>query len=270
MKVPIRVHDLSHVSPPAFFISSASPARNSQRKAKLQLENPTASAWILSPQRRIMDLLAALSALAFLALPMLVIAILVRATSRGPAIFMQPRVGRFGHLFNIYKFRTMEASAGYEDCHGLTPDGDGRITPFGLWLRRLKLDELPQFYNILRGEMSLVGPRPKLPQFEGILNMPYRPGMTGAATLAFRNEEEMLRAVHPSQLDEYYERRIKPVKARLDVRYMCRATLRSDLRMMAATLLSCLISPSLPASVRHQSKYVFAFYLLERPAPESQ
>jgi lipopolysaccharide/colanic/teichoic acid biosynthesis glycosyltransferase len=124
-------------------------------------------------------------------------------------------------------------------------------------MRKFKLDELPQLLNILGGEMSLVGPRPKLPQYAALLNMPYRPGITGAATLAFHREEEMLHNVEAGEMDRFYVQTIKPVKARLDACYMCHATFVSDMRIVAATVFSCLIPQpesalfSLPGSLLH-------------------
>jgi lipopolysaccharide/colanic/teichoic acid biosynthesis glycosyltransferase len=237
---------------PAIPVASLPPVLHSTFGPEARFQNPSASGWSLSPFKRIFDLLIAIPVLAVIGLPMLGIAWCVRLTSPGPAFFPQQRVGRGGRLFRIYKLRSMTFSPGAEGL-GLTCDGDHRITGLGRWLRKLKLDELPQFYNVLRGEMSLVGPRPKLPQYAGIANMPYRPGITGAATLAFRREEEMLRHVHPSQLDLFYDLQIRPLKARIDVRYMCRATFWSDLRLIGATFLACLAPARTPVVLRDAS-----------------
>ena len=204
--------------------------------------------WSLSISKRTLDVLVAVSVLAVFALPMLLIAILIRLTSDGPAMFVQERVGLNGRLFRIFKFRSMTQSS--ENCAGLTRDGDHRITGVGRWLRKFKLDELPQFYNILRGDMSLVGPRPKLPQYAERLSMQFRPGITGAATIAFRCEEEILKQVHPTNLDKFYLGRIKPLKERIDFRYMRSATLWSDLGLILKTFRVSLVPASIPQSFR--------------------
>ncbi|MGO8758297.1 MAG: sugar transferase [Terracidiphilus sp.] len=202
------------------------------------MNSPPASRWSLSAGKRFCDVAGAFLVLGFFCLPMLAIALLIRLSSAGPAIFVQKRVGRGGKRFLIYKFRTMAAAT---PGPGLTRDGDSRITPLGRILRRLKLDELPQFWNVLRGDMSLIGPRPKLPRYSAIRNMPFRPGITGAATLAFRNEEEALRPIHPALLDDYYNRHIRPLKAGIDLNYMAQATFLSDVRILAATVLACIL-----------------------------
>jgi lipopolysaccharide/colanic/teichoic acid biosynthesis glycosyltransferase len=229
---------------------------------------PPASNWSLSLSRRLIDIAIALLVLAVLAVPMLAIAVCIRLTSKGPAIFTQKRVGRRGSQFFIYKFRSMEDASRCGSGPGLTRDGDSRITVLGRWLRKCKFDELPQFYNVLRGDMSLVGPRPKLPQCAAILNMPYRPGITGAASLAFRKEEEILSSVRPGQLEPFYNLRIKPLKARIDARYMRRATFWTDMRIIAATFLSCVVSVKRPAVFRNTSVWLGAFQPL--PALESR
>lgn len=218
------------------------------------VEKSSISQWSLSPSKRFFDVAISLPVLFGFALPMLLIAICIRLTSKGPAIFVQKRVGRNGQLFSIYKFRSMTVGNGESSGPGLTKDGDCRITGLGRWLRKLKLDELPQFYNVLRGELSLVGPRPKLPQYEAVLNMPYRPGITGASTLAFRNEEELLSCVPANEMEQFYNQRIKPLKARIDARYMRQATFWTDLRIVMATLLSCVAPGRSPAVSRKTVK----------------
>jgi len=178
---------------------------------------------------------------------MLVIGLLVRSTSPGPALFRQKRVGRGGRLFSVVKFRSMSAR---NSGPGLSAEGDVRITACGRILRKFKIDELPQFYNVLKGDMSIVGPRPKLPQFAAIPNMPYRPGITGLATLAFRSEGQMLRTVRPERVESFYEEHIKPIKANLDVCYMCEASPLSDLRIVLATFIACVFPAGVPALLR--------------------
>ncbi|MGA3081070.1 MAG: sugar transferase [Terracidiphilus sp.] len=250
----------SVASAPAIPIASPPPVLDRAPARQERLQSPSASGWSLSASKRLLDFSIALLVFAVFGVPMLAIVLCVRLSSRGPALFAQQRVGRGGRLFRIYKFRTMELGSG-ECGPGLTRDGDRRITGMGRWLRKLKLDELPQFYNVLSGEMSLVGPRPKLPQYAGIANMPYRPGITGAATLAFRREEEILSQVHSSQLDAFYDQHIRPLKARIDVRYMCRASLRSDLRLIAATFLACLAPARAPAVLRNAAPRIPVFPL---------
>jgi len=190
--------------------------------------------------KRVFDILVSALVLLLFFVPGLIIAMIIRCTSAGPAIFTQKRVGRGGQLFTIYKFRSMSGTSSSGSGPTLTKDGDNRITPIGRWLRKLKLDEFPQFYNVLRGDMSLIGPRPKLPQYAEILDERYRPGITGAASLAFRREEELLRGIPAAELDEFYDANIKPVKTLIDVRYMAHSTLLTDLRLTIATLLTCI------------------------------
>lgn len=194
--------------------------------------------WVQSQTRRSLDFAVSVAALAVLAVPMLAIALLIHVTSSGPVFFRQQRIGRNGKLFTIYKFRSMVETL-QSDAPTLTRQNDPRITPLGGWLRKLKLDELPQLLNVLRGDMSLVGPRPKLPQYEQNKNMPYRPGLTGAATLLFRDEEQILQTIAPENLDLFYTRHIMPRKARLDHYYMRRASWYSDLAILAKTFFAC-------------------------------
>jgi lipopolysaccharide/colanic/teichoic acid biosynthesis glycosyltransferase len=163
------------------------------------------------------------------------IAIVVRLTSVGPVIFRQERIGRRGRPFTILKFRTMEhAKAGSHKS--VTTAANQRFTLIGPFLRRWKLDELPQLFNVLRGDMSLVGPRPKMLQHQ-VGPLPCRPGITGAATFAFAREEEFLASVPDYQLETYYHRIVLPAKQQLDLEYMGQATLRSDLELLVNTVL---------------------------------
>ena len=193
------------------------------------------SPWCASIWKRAFDLTCIVPALILISPILGIIAIAVRLTSPGPVIFRQQRAGRHRKLFTIYKFRTMvENSEAIGPGH--TAKGDPRITPIGRYLRRFKLDELPQLYNVLRGDMSLVGPRPKLPDHDPA-PMACRPGVTGAATLAFRYEAHILCKVPAGRLDNFYQQCIVPLKSRLDTDYMEAATLSSDIGVLLATVL---------------------------------
>lgn len=216
----------------------------------LTIRFPRMRGWSLSRSKRIFDIVISIAVLAVFGIPMLLIAACVRLTSNGPAIFVQQRVGRGGRLFPIYKFRSMEV-ASHHSASGLTKAGDHRVTAVGRWLRKLKLDELPQFYNILRGDMSVVGPRPKLPKYSDKLDLRYRPGITGAASLAFRHEEDLLASLHAREVESFYQSKIRPAKAKIDAQYMRRASFRSDLGIVLATVLASLM-PRFSPVVEHR------------------
>ena len=197
------------------------------------------SAWSVSTAKRCLDVSAAFLALLF-SWPLLAFtALVVRLESAGPVIFRQERVGLGGALFTVYKFRTMEVAKQHEGP-SMTKRGDPRVTRFGRFLRKHKLDELPQLFNVLRGEMSLIGPRPRLPHHMEVQDLPFRPGLTGAATLAFRCEEEMLKDIPDHELEAYNSRTIIPLKGKLDWDYMGQATLGSDIALLYETAACCI------------------------------
>jgi lipopolysaccharide/colanic/teichoic acid biosynthesis glycosyltransferase len=189
--------------------------------------------------KRLLDLSAATAGLPLLAPLLLVIALAVKCGSRGPVFYRQLRVGRDGKTFKICKFRSMVVAA---DRLGpsITASGDRRITPIGRYLRRWKLDELPQLWNVVKGDMSLVGPRPELPFYvrayteeqRGVFSI--RPGITDPATLEYRNEEDILAAA-PDR-ERFYTEVVLPDKLRLNLDYIHDISLRSDLALILRTL----------------------------------
>ena len=193
------------------------------------------SPWSRSGAKRFFDCACVLLALPLLVPVLLAIALAVRLTSSGPVLFLQKRMGRHGRSFTILKFRTMIHTADRAH-HAVTTAGNQQFTPIGSFLRRWKLDELPQLLNVLWGDMSLVGSRPKMPEHL-ISHLLWRPGITGAATIAFAREEEILDRVPRHYLESYYHTVVLPAKRRLDVEYMTRATFLSDLKLIANTLL---------------------------------
>ena len=168
---------------------------------------------------------------------MVVIAILIRATSPGPAFFRQERVGLHGELFRIHKFRTLRTGpAGTM----ISPTGDPRITRVGAVLRRTKLDELPQLLDVLAGTMSLVGPRPEVPAYAALWPAEYRdvilsvrPGITDPASVAFRDEPERLAAV--ADPETYYVSVLLPEKARMYAEYVRGQSFLGDLVVLGRT-----------------------------------
>ena len=205
--------------------------------------------------KRLFDLAFAAVTLLLLAPLLVAVALWLRVDSQGPVFFRQQRVGRGGQLFGIYKFRTMHPGA---DIKGpeLTVGGDGRITRAGVWLRRSKADELPQFFNVLLGDMSVVGPRPEVPRYVAqypahvrSVVLSVRPGITDLASIAFRNESDVL-ARSPDPERTYLEQ-ILPVKLRWAQQYVRTRNLWLDLRIIvwtALTVLGLQISLSPPPS----------------------
>jgi lipopolysaccharide/colanic/teichoic acid biosynthesis glycosyltransferase len=203
------------------------------------LELVAPSDWSNSRSKRMFDLGAAALALGVFSVPIAMLAIFIRLSSKGDVFFIQERLGKDGRPFRIYKFRTMVSDQERGAVH-LTPKGDARITPVGRLLRRFKFDELPQVLNVLRGDMSIVGPRPKLAKYAETDQMTCRPGLTGAATLAFRGEENILSGfTDPKEMEDFYLQYIMPLKSRLDTSYSSIATLGSDLGMIVSTVRAC-------------------------------
>ncbi len=186
----------------------------------------------------IFDRLVALLGLIVLGWLIIVIAVCIRAKMGSPVFFRQKRVGRDGKLFTMIKFRTMTIDHGGSS---VSVAGENRITPLGAKLRRLKLDELPELWNVLMGDMSFVGPRPDVPGYADSLTgvdrdiLQLRPGITGPATLKYRNEEVLLAAqTNPRQ---YNDEVIFPDKVRLNLLYLHHHTFCCDLKMIIATVL---------------------------------
>ena len=190
--------------------------------------------------KRSLDILAAILGLTLLSPLLVTIAIIIRCDSPGPALFRQVRVARGGRHFQMLKFRSMRYTP---DSGGaqITAAGDKRITPVGAFLRRTKLDELPQLLNVLKGDMSLVGPRPEVPRYVALypdqlrtLVLSVRPGVTDEASIVFRDESALLAdAVDP---ERKYIDEILPRKLEIYARYVNERSFCGDLRIILRTL----------------------------------
>lgn len=186
----------------------------------------------------IFDRMMAFFGLLFLWPILFIVAILIKCQMLGPVLFVQPRVGRNGKVFQCHKFRSMIVGH-----HGssVSVAGEARITPLGAKLRRFKLDELPELWDVLIGNMSFVGPRPDVPgyadklQGEDRIILTLRPGITGPATLKYRNEEELLATVENPQ--QYNDTVIYPDKVRINRFYAEHYSFIKDIQMIFCTVL---------------------------------
>jgi len=217
-------------------------------RPKNQCEFQSSSSYLVSPWchsglKRVFDIFGAILLLVLLSPVMIAVAVLVKLTSRGTVLFLQRRPGKNGREFTILKFRTMIDGRRHEGS-AVTRPFDPRVTWFGRFMRRWKLDELPQLFNVIRGEMSFVGPRP-LPtqhweqpfmQEEATCVLSVRPGITSQATVKFRNEEELLAPFSSEQVEEVYMRAIMPVKMKMNLEYLQGANFISDLRIVLKTI----------------------------------
>ena len=186
----------------------------------------------------IFDRIVSLVGLLFLWPVLLVVAVLIRVRMPGgPVLFRQKRVGKDGRLFTMVKFRSMIVD---HDGSSVSVAGESRITPLGAKLRKYKLDELPELWNVLIGEMSFVGPRPDVPGYADVLTgderevLKLRPGITGPASLKYRNEEELLALVDDPQ--KYNDQVIFPDKVRINRYYLHHYSFLMDIKLIYATV----------------------------------
>ncbi|MDR1853583.1 MAG: sugar transferase [Azoarcus sp.] len=190
--------------------------------------------------KRTFDLFCSLVGLVFLSPFFLVVALLIKRDSPGPVFFRQERVGRGGKHFRIHKFRTMRVNAEDEGLR-ITTGKDSRITSIGAFLRKYKIDELPQLLDVVAGNMSLVGPRPEVPEYVAyyppgvrVKVLSIRPGITDPASIAFRDENEILDRTNNPQ--KVYIEEILPVKLKYYIDYVDNASFLFDLKIIFKTL----------------------------------
>ncbi|MFL1012885.1 sugar transferase [Flavisericum labens] len=195
--------------------------------------------------KRIFDIVFSIIGIVLLSPILLAIALFIKIDSKGPVLFAQGRVGKNNKDFNIYKFRTMRIES---DKKGLLTLGnnDTRITKIGCFLRRYKIDEFPQLINILKGDMSFVGPRPELRYYVNLYDdddmkiFQVRPGITGLASLKYRNEVELLKAADDPE--EFFIKTIIPEKLKLNKEYIKKRNFFFDLKLIWLTVVHIIIN----------------------------
>ena len=208
-------------------------------EGKLRVARNSGGTFYLRHLKRVMDFVVALAGLIVTFPLLLLCAVAIRLDSHGPVLFRQKRVGQYGKEFAILKLRTMVHGA---EAKGpkLTAAHDPRITRVGKWLRRTKIDEIPQLLNVLKGEMSVVGPRPELPEYvltyteEQKRAFKLKPGITGPASLAFIDEEQLLAA--SGDAEAFYIGTVLRRKLELDLAYCERVSFLGDVRLILLTL----------------------------------
>lgn len=189
--------------------------------------------------KRITDLIFSVILLVILIIPIMIIAVAVKATSKGPVFYRQVRVTTYGRHFKILKFRTMVENA---DKIGslVTTDSDSRVTKVGRFLRKYRLDELPQIFNVLSGSMSVVGTRPEVPKYveqykpEYLATLLIPAGITSLASIMYKDEEKLLSS--EQDVDRVYIEKILPEKMKYNLKYTENFGFRSDLRLMLKTV----------------------------------
>ncbi len=190
--------------------------------------------------KRAFDVLASAAGLVILSPLLLVLAVAVKLESPGPVFYRATRIGRGGVPFRLFKFRSMIAGADRQGP-GITTAGDSRVTGVGRVLRRTKLDELPQLFNVLKGDMSVVGPRPEDPRYVALYTpeqqevLSVRPGITSPASVRYRHEEAVLTG---PDWETIYIQQVMPEKLSIDLEYARHASLRRDIGILAQTFLA--------------------------------
>ena len=189
--------------------------------------------------KRLFDMICSLAGILVFAPFMLIIALVIKLTSQGPVLYTQARVGLHEKIFRVYKFRTMVDKAESMGS-SVTTGADRRITPIGRFLRKAKLDELPQLFNVLKGDMSFVGPRPDVPEITAKYTpemreiFAIRPGITSVATLHFRQEEAILSNVPDP--DRFYDETMVPLKVELGMEHVRRNSFWFDFSILFQTV----------------------------------
>lgn len=193
--------------------------------------------------KRIFDIIMSLIGIIILSPLLIIVSIAIKISSPGNILFLQKRVGKNGEEFNIYKFRTMVSNA-EKLGKQITVGNDSRITKVGAFLRKFKIDELPQLFNVFNGDMSFVGPRPEVPKYVALYTkeqrkvLSIRPGITDMASLRYRDENDILGKV--DNPEEYYINVIMQDKLKLNLEYIEKSNIIFDISLILKTIIKCI------------------------------